>query len=127
MLALPYATTEAPVEGSAIFSDQVYNAQDNIGLLILFAVAGVLSLAAIFLFRRRQVQMRLAIFSAIALVVGIALGAIFFIQNSSDLGNAEVNDQIGAFLPLAGIILVLLAYRFINKDEKLVRSMDRLR
>lgn len=127
MLTVPYARTAEPVAGSQIFSDQVYNAQDNLALLVLFAVAAALALVAIFLYRKRQVQMRLTIFSAIALIIAIALGAIFFIQNSADMGDVEVHDQVGAFLPVAGVVFVLLAYRFINKDDKLVRSMDRLR
>jgi uncharacterized membrane protein len=33
----------------------------------------------------------------------------------------------GLFLPIVSIILLVLAARFINKDEKLVRDSDRLR
>ena len=39
----------------------------------------------------------------------------------------EENFDISFFLPIAGIILNMLANRFIRKDEELVRSVDRLR
>ena len=48
-------------------------------------------------------------------------------QNSSDVGEKVINDEFGMYLPVAGIIFALLAYRFIQKDNKLVKSMDRLR
>jgi len=38
-----------------------------------------------------------------------------------------VNDGFGIYLPLIGIIMAVLANRFIKKDDKLVKSMDRLR
>ena len=32
-----------------------------------------------------------------ALIVAVALGAVFFIQNSADTGDARIDDQVGAF------------------------------
>jgi len=40
---------------------------------------------------------------------------------------AQVNDQFGMYLPLVGLLFSGLAIHFIRKDEKLVKSMDRLR
>ena len=126
-LGLPFATTTQAVKGSMIFSDGAYSVQDQIALLVLFAVGGALSLAGIFLFRNRATQMRLSIFALIANLIGIVFGVIFFMQNSNDVGDNMIKDGIGAYLPIAALVFLLLAYRFINKDEKLVRSMDRLR
>jgi hypothetical protein len=35
--------------------------------------------------------------------------------------------KVGAALPVVSIVLLLLAYGGIRKDEKLIRSADRLR
>ncbi|MCB0570034.1 MAG: DUF4293 domain-containing protein [Phaeodactylibacter sp.] len=126
-LGLPFATTAQAVQGSAIFSDGAFSVQDQIALLVLFAVAGALALASIFLFRNRNTQMRLSIFAFIANLIGIVFGVLFFMQNSNDAGESTIQDGLGAYLPVAALVFLLLAYRFIRKDDKLVRSMDRLR
>ena len=127
LFGVPFAKTPQAVAGSTLFADGVYNVQDQIALMVLFAVAGALAIAGIFLFRNRTLQMRMAIFAFIANLIGVVFGVIFFMQNSSDVGEKPISDGIGAYLPIGAMILALLAYRFINKDEKLVRSMDRLR
>lgn len=126
-LGLPFATTSPAVQGSMLFGDGAYSVQDQITLLVLFAVGGALAVASIFLYRNRNTQMRLSIFAFIANLIGIVLAVLFFMQNSSDVGDSVVNDGLGAYLPAAALVFLLLAYRFIRKDEKLVRSMDRLR
>lgn len=126
VFALPFATTSETVQ-QTVFADSVYNAQDHIGMIMLFALAGALALASIFLYKNRRLQMRLTIFAFIANLLAIVLGVIFFIQASPAIGDRNVHDAAGMYLPIATFIFTLLAYRFISKDEKLVKSMDRLR
>ncbi len=40
---------------------------------------------------------------------------------------AEIHYGIGTYLPLLAVVLNILATRAIKKDDKLVRSADRLR
>jgi hypothetical protein len=127
LFGLPFAATQDDVIKNEIFADHVFNLQDHIGLLIFFTLAGVLALVAIFLFRNRRLQMRLTIFSVIALIFGMAFGVVYFLNNSGGLENVVVYDRAGAYVPIAGLVFDLLAYRFILKDERLVQSMDRLR
>lgn len=127
LFGVPFATTPQAVEGSELFADAAYNVQDQIALMVLFAVGGALAIAGIFLYRNRILQMRLSIFAFIANLIGIVFGVLFFMQHSQDVGERAINDSFGAYLPVAALIFTLLAHRFINKDEKLVRSMDRLR
>ena len=93
----------------------------------MFGLAGLLAIISIFLFNNRKLQLRLIIFAFIANLLGVVLAIVFYMQNSQDIGETIVNDGVGMYLPLASFILLLLAYRYINKDENLVRSMDRLR
>ena len=127
LFSAPFASTPGDVATNALFTDGEYNIQDNVGLILFFSLAGLLALAGIFLYQNRKLQMRVVIFSVAALVVGIAFCLIYYLNHSAGLESTEVNDGFGLYLPVLGLIFTLVAYRFINKDEKLVRSMDRLR
>lgn len=112
---------------SSLFSDNVYNAQDNPALLALFGIAGLLALVAIFRFKNRPQQMRITRFALIADSVGIALTVLLYWRDVNALASTEVTDGAGAYLPLGFILFAILALRGIKKDEELVRSADRLR
>ena len=127
LFGLPFASTNEAVAQSSIFSDSLYNLNDQVALMVLFGLGGLLAVISIFMYKNRQLQMRLAIFSFIANLIGIVLAVVFFMQNSSAMGNVAVNDELGIYPPILALILTLVARYFINKDEKLVRSMDRLR
>ena len=126
-LAVPFATTPATIQNSALFSDATYSVQDNIGLLVLFAVAGALATAGIFLFKNRPLQLKICRFAIIANVLGLILAVILFWQNLNSMGDVMPDDGAGAYLPFVFLVFGVLALRFIRKDENLVKSMDRLR
>ncbi|MBI1223627.1 MAG: DUF4293 family protein [Bacteroidetes bacterium] len=127
VMALPFASTNEAVQSSSLFSDKVYTTTDNIGLLVLFAVAGALSVAAIFLYNNRQLQLRIGRIALIADILGIVLAVILFWQDLSNISSSAVNDGVGGYLPFTFLIFSVLALRAIKKDEALVRSADRLR
>ncbi len=127
VLALPFASTNQEVQSSALFADKVYSIGDNIGLLVLFALAGALSAAAIFLYQNRPLQMKIGRLAMIANILGIVLGVILFWQDLTNIGDSAVNDGVAGYLPLVFIVFIALALRAIKKDENLVRSADRLR
>ena len=127
LFGLPFATIPNGIPESTIFADAVYKIQDQIALMGLFGLAGAFAIIAIFLFRKRTLQMRFAIFAFIANLIGVIFGVLFFMQNSADADAQQINDGFGIYLPIGAMVFTLLAYRFISKDEKLVKSMDRLR
>ncbi len=127
VLAMPFASTPATLPDSALFSDAVYNAQDNPGLLVLFGLAGLLALVAIFLYKNRPRQMMLTRIGLIADIVGLALTVLLFWRDLDALAQSQIQDGVGAYLPFGFILFALLALRGIRKDEELVRSADRLR
>lgn len=93
--------------------------------IALFAL--LLSAGAIFLFKNRKRQ-RSLIWLAISLSFAFMALAIMHINNySGGVETTKVTFGIACFLPVFSIIFLILAVRGINKDEKLVRSMDRLR
>jgi hypothetical protein len=90
------------------------------GLLILMAII------TIFLYKRRQRQMRICGFLMIAVISMLA----FAFQKSDSLQTdttAKPEYHAGMYIILTLILWIFLAYRSIKKDELLVRSADRLR
>jgi len=90
----------------------------NVTLLmrVLTACMGVASLVDVFLYKRRLVQ-------AMVCVLVMAVGIVYYILLAVD---QPLLDWTHA-MPLLGIVLVFLARKGILHDEKLVRSLDRIR
>ncbi len=128
-LPLPFAKSEQAIQASGLFADAQYDVFDQPAMLALFALGGLLALVAIFLFKKRPVQIKLTLFSFIATFIGFALAVLLVLQDGTLTGGStvQIDDKPGAFFPLLSLLMLLLALRFIRKDEKLVRSMDRLR
>ena len=77
----------------------------------------------IFLFSKRKIQLRLI---QLVLLVHIAF-SIWYVYSFCLTNMIEkIHLVSGLFLSL-GLLLLVLAYRAIKKDEALVRSLDRLR
>lgn len=62
------------------------------------------------------------IFQIITIGVGVA---VFFTIGS--LNSASISEFVGVFLLFMGLIMQFLARLAIEKDEKLVNSIDRIR
>ncbi|GJM34092.1 MAG: hypothetical protein DHS20C18_30930 [Saprospiraceae bacterium] len=128
MLAAPFATSKEAIAASALFQDQRFTVQDNTAMLLLFALAGLTALIAIFLFKNRILQSRLSLLAAITTLAGAAVALIIAMQDKAiETATASIEYGFGMALPILTIIFAVLASRFIRKDEKLVKSMDRLR
>lgn len=126
LFAVPFARSQQPIEASSFMQDSLYNLSDHVALMVVFGLTAVLALVSIFLFRNRKLQLRLVALTLVGVVAGIALAVGLLLQQGITI-DAGIQGGIGAYLPLAAIVFLALAYRFIQKDDKLVRSMDRLR
>lgn len=101
---------------------------DFVGI-ILAGISIVLSLVTIFRFKNRKSQSGLTWLN-ILVTIGLQAWLFFKITNfRSDPANSILQGYywIGTFLPLVTIILLFMAKSGIRKDEKLVKSLDRLR
>ena len=96
-------------------------AVNNFIILVLTIAIAVASLISIFLYRDRKSQLRIAIVCLILSVINLVL----FMNQTKKF--TEGNYSITALLYLALPVLVILAAWGIYKDEKLIRSADRLR
>lgn len=128
--ALPYLTTSATDPATAIpqMSDGVFNVFDNVGLLGLAGLGLVISAAAIFLFKNRQLQGKLTALGMFSGILMTLLAGLAFqgVQKSLPEGGTFSFGAAWA-APLLAVLFLWLAGNAIKKDEKLVRSMDRLR
>ncbi|MEX0680673.1 MAG: DUF4293 family protein [Balneolales bacterium] len=96
------------------------------GLIAALVFSMLLSGYAIFLYRNRPGQShwvkRAMLFQLIA--AGMAVGIFFTVGR---IGMNLLYEAFSLGLLVTGLILQYLALHFINKDEELVRSMDRIR
>jgi len=83
------------------------------------------SLITIFLYKNRKLQIKLSIVNIVFLLLTFV--EAFFINYQKTNYVLLYSFDIGAILPLISIIFTILAIKFIKKDEKLVKSLYRLR
>lgn len=111
-----------------IQNDQVIR-QESVWYIAAIALLSALTaLFSIFQFRNRKLQLKLNMLNN--LLIAATIGA--FVAAIDAAGELLQNPQapsfkVSFFLPVAALIFNILASRSIRKDEKLVRSMDRLR
>ena len=120
LFGLPFASAEKTNEG--IFMDGALNIYDHIGLLVLTILMAIIALASIFLFKNRVLQMNAG---KLNLVLGFALMAwasyaFFDVSATATFG-------LGLLMPVLAMFMTFMANKNIQKDEKLVRSADRIR
>jgi hypothetical protein len=94
-------------------------------LAVLFLTIAILAALSLFLFKNRNLQIRIN-------WVNIILNFILFVLLIFNLLtlSGEVTHSlkgIGIWLPLGSIVFLFLANRAIQKDENLVKSVDRIR
>lgn len=94
---------------------------------VLSLLAGIMAIFAVFLYKKRQLQMT---FCSWILALTIVLYATIFYSYITVSGKDENTTYVPelAFLfPLLTIILACMAIAGIRKDQKIVSSLDRLR
>lgn len=97
-----------------------------IPLIIIVVMELILIGFTIFRYKNRLHQLKLVkmgVFLNIILVAGIFLNYPKLFIDSQ----IEIEPGMGAYFPLISLIFLVMAYRYILKDEKLIKSVDRLR
>ncbi|MFB6457546.1 DUF4293 domain-containing protein [Chitinophaga sp. Hz27] len=121
---------KATIAGSAEVS--VVNASNNYLMYVLYIIIILIAFACIFLYKKRKLQFRLTVIDIL-----LTLGAIIYQYAlvskqanalvSSGKTIASASYLPASFLPIVMVVLLFLAARGIYKDEKLIKSLDRLR
>ena len=96
-------------------------------LLILVVSSLILIVAAIFLYKKRGLQLWFVNITFLLHIALIILIFLYYINHFETLFNTRPSYQFGIFIPLISLLGIILASRAIRKDEALVKSSDRLR
>jgi cytochrome c biogenesis factor len=134
---LPFSTFSHSESGTSflhIFSvtghktyegDILKTSQPFYPVLLINIILSVVSLIAIMMYKKRQLQMRMC---RVLLIIVVGLVVMIFNQSSRI---SEAGDQIiyhaGTYVMIITMLWVFLALRAIKHDEDLVRASDRLR
>jgi hypothetical membrane protein len=126
LFTLPFATSSEPVPH--LMSDLVYDITDHPVLLGITILGILLAVISILMFKNRGTQQRL-VQALMIMCMFLPLVAILLIYNEATAApaSAMISDKFGVFMPLIALVLSILAWRGIRKDDGIVKSMDRLR
>jgi hypothetical protein len=102
------------------------NSNSSVPLMVAVIILALTVLVTIFLYKKRLLQIRI---TAIVLLAHIAfIAALFYVADTlSKKFGADAIYESGAYIALIPLVFLVLANRAIRKDEKMVRSTDRLR
>jgi hypothetical protein len=106
-----------------------FNPMVFLPLIIVVIGLALLNLFTIFQFKNRSFQIKLTnigVLAGIALIMGIFFLYIPMIEKKINIV-PDYSKAFGIYLPLVALVFMVMANRAIKRDEKLIRSADRLR
>jgi len=124
---LPIAVFPFPDGGDIAFNlIKKYEIISTLPLLLLNGALVLFAFVAVFLYTNRPLQFRLTM---IGFLINVILIIVMFFTADSMQNQLKVEAQykLGAIFPLISMVLLILASKAIRKDEKLIKSADRLR
>ena len=125
-----FAMAKVPIFEATLSTNVIQQVMASDSLLLFALITGIaiLAIICIFLFKNRTLQFKLVIITIILALAGIAL-QVWKVEGykTATTNISKGTYQVGGLLPVAMVIFLILAARGIYKDEKLVKSLDRLR
>lgn len=126
--ALAFITLKTSFFSGNILVDNVkqfqhFTAMGHMLLMVLTVVVGLGALVAVFLYKDRKLQMRVV---SAAMVLSILNLVIYYFQTKNFVPT-DWSFDLTALLALAIPFFLFLATRGIYRDQKIMRSLDRLR
>ncbi len=92
---------------------------------VLGGLTAIIILTGIFLYKNRMLQVKLNYFSIFVLIVLLGLSIY---QNGFLSGEKQFSEKdIKLLVPVISIVFLLIANKYIKRDERLVKSVDRIR
>lgn len=99
---------------------------DKLNFLLIVAM-GLGSLYAIFLFKNTILQKKICLYISLISLSLFSSLIIDFIKMSQDAPEVSSYPSIHGIWPVACAVLSALAWAAVRRDEKLLKSMDRIR
>ncbi len=100
---------------------------ESLPLFAAIVATCLLGFVTIFLFKDRKTQKSLSILGMFLSIGIVALEFIIVSDYKKQFNFLESTWKFGAIMPILMVIFFLLAWQGIRKDEKLIKSLDRLR
>ncbi|HXI01220.1 MAG TPA: DUF4293 domain-containing protein [Sphingobacteriaceae bacterium] len=101
--------------------------QSYTALTIAAVIIALVPLVTIFLYSNRKRQIAMC-YLGIVLILGFSFWMLQVAKNAAQgITLGFQNYGLGIILPSLGIFFIILALRGIRRDEKLIKSVDRLR
>ncbi len=98
----------------------------HLPLILLSVVVLLLTVFSVFQYKKRLKQLKLVNFAILLTIVIIVLLFFYTDKISKDTG-ITASYGMGSVFPLISLVFLILATRGIKHDERMVKSMDRLR
>ncbi len=115
----PFVTGKEMIKG--LPTDAVLNAGSNFFLLVLTGAAVVVAGITLYMFRDRKIQLKLCL-------AGVALSILIIIIYIVQMGKLQKPTlALSCILAIAIAAGFVMAFRGIRHDEKLVKTLDKLR
>lgn len=98
------------------------------GVIFMAALSALLAFVNIFLYKKRKQQIKICLITALLIVFYYVTTMVYLTTYLNKIPTEyTLSIQFGIIIPVVALILDLLAMNKIKKDEKLVRSLDRIR
>ena len=105
-----------------------FETQPNVlPLLILTVLMLLVPCVTIFLFKKRELQLKLSSLNVLLNALCCCLVFIFYVDKMHEILSVDASYAFGTYVPLINMVLSVLAMRWIRKDIELLKSVDRLR
>lgn len=115
-------------EVNKIMDTSSFQVISTIPLIVILSIMVLLGLVSLFYYKNRQMQIKINGFNLLFTVIFIGTLYLWIPYIVTDkLPDAVYEWQFGLIFPLISLLCISLANRFIRKDERLVKSADRLR
>jgi cytochrome c biogenesis factor len=108
-------------------SQKLYFGRENLFFFALVVATVILALVTIFLFKNRAKQKIFTLIGLLLSIVLVTLELVVVDAYKKTLNLIESAWQPGALMPIVMMVLFFLAWQGIKKDERLIKSLDRLR
>lgn len=95
--------------------------------VFVVAIVSIICGIAIAVFKNRKLQVKLSKITGLICLAQTSYIAISFYELSNDPENTQVNIGIASIFVPISLVLSWLTTKAINKDEELIKSVDRIR
>ena len=117
--------------GNEIVNLSIFGAGNGVNALLLLILAIlmlVVPFVTIFMYKKRELQLKLSSLNVFLNAIFCGLIFLYYVSNVQEtIAAEEVKYYFGTYVPLINMVLSVLAMRWIRKDIELLKSVDRLR